>query len=171
MRPNVFIIMGVSATGKTTLGKALAEATEGSFFDGDDFHPESNREKMSSGQPLDDSDRKEWLERLADLSAERSSDTTPTFIACSALKKSYRDLLRSKCPELVFVFLHTHEKILRERIAERYATGDHFMPPSMLDSQLETLEPPENAIELDASKPIAELIAEFSATSSLNIVC
>lgn len=163
MNPKVFIIMGVSATGKSTLGNALATATGGRFFDGDDFHPESNRRKMSSAHPLDDTDRKQWLERLADLAEESSRKTGPTFIACSALKKSYREILRSKYPDLTFVFLTAHEKILRQRIAARHQSGDHFMPPSMLDSQLETLEPPEHALNLDVSKPVNELVAEFTA--------
>lgn len=162
MNPKVFIIMGVAATGKTTLGRALATATGGRFFDGDDFHPESNRRKMSSGHPLDDSDRKQWLERLSDLAAEFSANAGPTFIACSALRKSYRDILRSNCPDLSFIFLTTDESILRQRISDRYESGTHFMSPSMLDSQLETLEPPEHALELDVSKPISELVETFS---------
>ncbi len=161
MTPNVFILMGVSATGKTTLGHALANATGGSFFDGDDFHPESNRQKMSSGKSLNDDDRRPWLETLASLIAERASLPTPTFIACSALKKSYRQILRSQYPPLAFLFLTTDPEILRQRITERYEAGEHFMPPSLLKSQLDTLEEPEEALELDVSNPVDVLVATF----------
>ena len=161
MTPNVFILMGVSATGKTTLGHALASATGGTFFDGDDFHPESNRLKMASGKSLDDDDRRPWLEILANLVSERASLPTPTFIACSALKKSYRDILRSQYPPLAFLFLTTDPEILLQRITERYEAGEHFMPPSLLASQLDTLETPEHALELDVSNPVDELVEAF----------
>jgi len=153
--------MGVSATGKTTLGNALAEATGGSFFDGDDFHPESNRQKMAAGEPLTDSDRREWLGTLADLVAVRSGKPRPTFIACSALKESYRKILRSEKTDLIFLFLTAAPEALRQRITDRFESGDHFMPPSLLDSQLEALEPPEQALEMEVSKPISELVALF----------
>jgi len=159
--PTIFILMGVAATGKTTLGKALAEATAGSFYDGDDFHPESNRQKMAEGNSLTDSDRHEWLETLADLVADRAREPKPTFIACSALKKSYREILRSKHSDLAFLFLTVTRETLRQRITERYASGEHFMPPSLLASQLETLEPPDDALKLDVSKPISELVYRF----------
>jgi len=161
MMPNIFILMGVAATGKTTLGKALAEATNGSFIDGDDFHPESNRQKMTDGKPLTDSDRREWLETLADFIAGQAANPKPTFIACSALKESYRAILRSKYPHLKFIFLAADPDLLRQRITERYQSGEHFMPPSLLDSQLDTLEPPEEALKLDVSKPVSELVTIF----------
>jgi len=159
--PTIFILMGVSATGKTTLGNALADATGGRFFDGDDFHPDSNRQKMATGDPLTDSDRHEWLETLADLVAERARKPKPTFIACSALEKSYHEILRSKHSDLAFLFLTATPETLRQRITERYESGEHFMHPSLLDSQTETLEPPDHALELDVSKPIAELVYRF----------
>ncbi len=164
IQPNVFILMGVSATGKTTFGTALADVTGGTFFDGDDFHSEANRGKMSSGQALDDSDRQGWLETLADLVAERADLPFPSFIACSALKEKYREILRSKYPPLAFLFLTTDPEILRKRITERYESGQHFMPPSLLDSQLETLEKPDEALELDVSKPVSEMISRFLLT-------
>lgn len=157
----VFILMGVSATGKTTLGQALAQVTGGSFYDGDDYHPESNRRKMSSGQALNDDDRRPWLLTLAQLAAERAQHTTPTFIACSALRQSYRDLLSSQLPELQFLHLHTDPEILRQRIRERYESGQHFMPPSLLESQLETLEPPRDALGLDVSHPVEASVTSF----------
>jgi len=161
MKSDVFILMGVSATGKTSLGLALAEATGGTFFDGDDYHPESNRQKMASGQALNDDDRKPWLETLSELALARSSEPAPSFIACSALKASYRELLRSSLSSLQFVHLHTDPEILRERITARYEAGEHFMPPSLLDSQLETLEHPLDALLLDVSTPVEGLVQQF----------
>lgn len=160
--PVVYILMGVSATGKTTLGNALADATGGTFYDGDDYHPEENRLKMSRGEALNDDDRKPWLEILADLITERAKvKETPTFIACSALKKSYRDILRSGDPGLMFLHLHADPEILKKRIAERYEAGEHFMPPSLLDSQLETLEIPKDALPLNVSESPENLVTQF----------
>jgi len=159
--PNVFILMGVSATGKTTLGLALAEATKGNFFDGDDYHPQTNRNKMASGQALNDDDRRPWLETLAQLAADQSEHPTPSFIACSALKTSYRNQLRSQYSALQFLHLHTDPAILKRRITERYEAGDHFMPPSLLDSQLAILEPCSDALELDVSHSINHLVERF----------
>lgn len=161
MNPDIFIIMGVAAVGKTTLGKALAEATGGAFIDGDDFHSASNREKMSAGIALTDEDRKDWLEAIAQLIKGRAKDHTPTFIACSALKQFYRDILLAAHPSLVFLFLTADSETLHKRIATRYESGEHFMPPTLLESQLATLEPPADAFMLDSSKPISELISRI----------
>jgi len=158
MNSNIFILMGVAASGKTTLGKALAETTQGSFHDGDDFHSLANREKMAAGMALTDDDRKDWLEAIADLITERSDMPTPTFIACSALKETYRDILRAAHPALTFVFLKANPETLRQRITRRYESGEHFMPPSLLESQLQALEPPADALELDSTNPITELV-------------
>ncbi len=157
----VFILMGVSATGKTTLGNALAGATSGLFFDGDDYHPDSNRQKMASGVPLNDDDREPWLKTLAQLIADQAAKASPSFIACSALKRSYRQLLRSKYPELQFLHLYASPELLRQRITQRYETGEHFMPPELLDDQLATLEEPSDALPLDVSKSVEKLVAEF----------
>lgn len=157
-KPNILILMGVSGCGKTTLGRALAEATDGTFLDGDDVHSESNRRKMESGTALDDEDRREWLESIARFITHQKDGTKPVFIACSALKQSYREILRSADPEIIFLFLTTDPDILRQRITERHQSGGHFMPPSLLDSQLATLEIPADAMELDASEPVAELV-------------
>lgn len=161
MNPNIFILMGVAAVGKTTLGKALAKATGGKFFDGDDFHAASNREKMSAGIALTDADRKDWLEAIAQLISDHANDPTPTFIACSALKQSYRDILSAAHPSLAFLFLTTDPETLRQRLTTRHESGEHFMPPSLLDSQLATLEPPADALKFDSSKSISELVSAF----------
>lgn len=155
--------MGVAAVGKTTLGKSLADATGGLFFDGDDFQSTANREKMAAGMALTDEDRKNWLESIARLITDHSSDSTPTFIACSALKQSYRDILISAHPSLAFLFLTADPETLRQRITDRHESGEHFMPPSLLDSQLATLEPPADALELDSTKPISELVSALIA--------
>ncbi len=159
MNPNIFILMGVAAVGKTTLGKALAGATGGKFFDGDDFHSIRNREKMSAGIALTDTDRKDWLEAIAQLISTHANGPTPTFIACSALKQSYRDILRAAHPSLAFLFLTADPETLRQRLTARHESGEHFMPPSLLDSQLATLEPPADALQLDSSKSITELVS------------
>ncbi len=159
MNSNIFILMGVAAVGKTTLGKALAKATGGKFFDGDDFHSVSNREKMAASIALSDDDRKDWLEAIAQLIAAHANDPTPTFIACSALKQSYRNILRAAHPSLAFLFLTADPETLRQRLTARHESGEHFMPPSLLDSQLATLEPPADALELNSSTSISELVA------------
>ncbi len=159
MNPNIFILMGVAAVGKTTLGKALAEATQGSFYDGDDFHSTSNREKMAAGIALTDADRRDWLEAMARLITAHANGPAPTFIACSALKQSYRDILHAADPSLVFLFLTANPETLYQRLTARHESGEHFMPPSLLDSQLATLELPTDALELDSSKSISELVS------------
>ena len=162
MKPNIFILMGVAAVGKTTLGKALAEATQGSFYDGDDFHSVGNREKMTAGIPLTDADRNDWLQTIAQLIVTQANEPCPTFIACSALKQGYRDILHAAHPSLVFLFLTANPKTLYQRLTTRHESGEHFMPPSLLDSQLATLEPPADALELDSSKSILELVSLVS---------
>jgi len=159
MKPNIFILMGVAAVGKTTLGKALADATGGWFFDGDDFHSAGNREQMDAGIALTDADREDWLEAIAQLIRTQANEPCPTFIACSALKQSYRDILLAAHPSLTFLFLTADPETLRQRLTARHESGEHFMPPSLLDSQLATLEPPANALELDSSKSISEWVS------------
>lgn len=163
MKPNIFILMGVAAVGKTTLGKALANATGGLFFDGDDFHSAANREKMTAGVALTDADRKDWLEAIAQLISTHANDPTPTYIACSALKQSYRDILHVAHPSLAFLFLTADPETLYQRLTARHESGEHFMPPALLDSQLATLELPADALELDSSKSISELVSAVLA--------
>lgn len=158
MSSKIYILMGVSATGKTTLGNALAQTTGGKFYDGDDYHPESNRQKMSAGIALTDEDRQPWLEIIADLAAKRDQEDSPSFIACSALKESYRITLRSKVPDMNFLHLHTNPELLHQRIKERFEAGEHFMPPSLLKSQLDALELPDYALLCDVSKPLEEIV-------------
>jgi len=146
------VVMGVSGTGKTTVGLALAEALDVPFVEGDDLHPPANRAKMAAGIPLTDDDRAPWLERIA---AELDR---PVVVACSALKRSYRDTLRAAAPDLALVFLHGEATLLAGRIEGR--TG-HFMPSSLLQSQLATLEEPdpdEEAIPADVALRPDEIV-------------
>ena len=125
--------MGVSGTGKSTIGRALAETLSLPFVEGDDLHPESNIAKMAAGVPLTDADRAPWLDRIA---AELDR---PVVVTCSALKRAYRDRLRRAAPDLVLVYLHGAPELLASRMAQR---DGHFMPTTLLESQLATLEEP-----------------------------
>ena len=128
------VIMGVSGTGKTVLGAQVAQALDRRFVDADDLHSAANKAKMASGVPLNDADRRPWLDAVA-VEAAR---TPAPVIACSALKRTYRDLLRASAPDLVFVHLDGSREVIADHLARR----DHeFMSPDLLDSQLATLEP------------------------------
>ncbi|MEL7496469.1 MAG: gluconokinase [Planctomycetota bacterium] len=149
MQANLFkyVVMGVSGSGKTTIASMLANRIEGTFLDADEFHSETSRKKMASGQPLDDDDRAGWLERLSDeIKSHDVKRCGPLFLACSALKVKYRDVLRNGDPELKFIWLTGNREVLLERLKGR---EDHFMPPELLDSQLSTLEEPQNALVVD----------------------
>jgi gluconokinase len=133
-----FVIMGVSGCGKSSIGAALATAIGGKFIDGDDLHPEANVAKMASGRPLNDDDRAPWLMRVGQ--ALRGGQDGRIIIGCSALKRRYRDTIRSEAGQpVMFLYLSGSRQVLATRMAAR--TG-HFMPPSLLDSQLAALEPP-----------------------------
>jgi carbohydrate kinase (thermoresistant glucokinase family) len=137
--PRHLVVMGVSGTGKTTVGSALAHRLGRKFIEGDSFHPERNVAKMSAGEPLDDDDRRPWLETLNRLMASHEAGGGPTVLTCSALKRAYRDLLREDLPagSVYFVHLSAPREVLQARMESR----THFMPPSLLQSQLDTLEP------------------------------
>lgn len=127
------VVMGVSGSGKSVIGLALANALGADFIDADDLHPESSRSKMASGTPLTDEDRWPWLEKVGDQFSKDQS----LVIACSALKKIYRDRIRDHAPDARFVLLEVPELQLKARLEAR---TDHFMPPSLLKSQLDLLE-------------------------------
>lgn len=148
--------MGVSGSGKTTIGKRLSLVTGIPFFDADDWHPAANKEKMKAGLPLDDEDRKEWLVQLNKLAIEQTHHKG-AIIACSALKKKYRLQLEENIQSPVhWVLLEgTYELIL----ARMRARKDHFMPPTLLANQFATLEKPEHALILDISND-PELLVE-----------
>lgn len=150
------VIMGVSGSGKSTVGRLLAEKMGADFFDADDFHPESNKKKMSAGEPLTDEDRAGWLGRLSAMLKNQRELKRKTVLACSALKHSYRDTLRQGDQTILWVYLKGSEQLIRERLKAR--TG-HFMNPLLLSSQFATLEEPEDALICDIGD-IPELIVE-----------
>jgi gluconokinase len=137
--PRHLVVMGVSGTGKTTVGSALAHRLGRTFIEGDGFHPERNVAKMSAGEPLNDDDRRPWLQTLNKLMGAHETEGRPTVLTCSALKRAYRDLLREDLPagSVYFVHLGAPREVLQARMESR----THFMPPSLLQSQLDTLEP------------------------------
>ena len=159
--------MGVSGSGKTTLGRALAARLGVPFVEGDDLHPQSNVRKMAAGQPLDDADRQPFLENVAkQLIAHGDSGVV---ISCSALKRSYRDLLRARAGEISFVLPQVGREELLRRLAAR---PGHFMPASLLDSQLATLEPPgpdEHGIAIEGSFNVSQQIEQV--LTSMTVPC
>lgn len=151
----VLIIGGVSGAGKTTVGKALAERLNWRFIEGDDFHPNTNVAKMRRGEPLNDSDREPWLHRLRDEIKACLDKGVRAILACSALKESYRALLRVDPERVHFVFLMGNYEILRKRITQRH---NHFMAPDLLASQLETLDLPDYGLVVDVNQPLASIV-------------
>ncbi len=139
MQPPLVVVMGVSGSGKCTIGRQLANALELPFLEGDDVHSPENVERMRSGQALNDEQRREWLASLSERLACACRDGRGLVVSCSALKRSYRDVLRRGAPGLRLVHLRAERGLLAERSASRQG---HYMPVSLLDSQFATLEPP-----------------------------
>jgi gluconokinase len=152
----VIVLMGVSGSGKTTVGVPLAQALGGEFVEGDDYHPPANVAKMRQGIPLDDADRRPWLETLAGEIGRWLAAGRTVVLACSALKRSYRAILRDGRPGVRFVHLKGSAPLIRARLAGRRG---HYMPASLLDSQLAALEEPEGAIVVAVDRPPAEIVA------------
>lgn len=147
------VVMGVSGSGKTTLGRALAARLGWAFFDADDFHPPGNVAKMRAGVPLTDADRAPWLARLHALLAERLAAGEPLVLACSALKASYRAALAEGLTgRLRFVYLSGEPGLIARRLRARRG---HYMPAALLESQFAALEPPQDALVVDAAAPTA----------------
>lgn len=156
------VVMGVSSTGKTTIGRAVADRIGGVFVEGDDYHPRANIEKMASGVPLDDDDRRPWLAALAQRIREIDAEGAVSVTACSALRRLYRDWLREGHEDLFFLHLHADYDVLLERMQKR----EHFMPPALLQSQfdtLEMLEDDERGAVIDDSQSREEVIEDSSA--------
>lgn len=152
------ILMGVSGSGKTSVGQSLSEQLGWPFYDGDDFHSPENVSKMSEGIPLKDVDRTIWLETLSKLISEKLHAEEYLILACSALKEKHRQQLRSGNEGLVFVFLKGDFDLIWSRMETR---NDHYMKPGMLESQFENLEPPENALNIEINRPLPDIVQEI----------
>ncbi len=150
------VVMGVAGSGKTELGLALAKLLSLVYVEGDDFHPMANIEKMESGKPLTDTDRWDWLARLVAECSQHNKAQRQYVLTCSALKKSYRDYLRAGLPGVTFVFLEASIGVIESRVSNR---KDHFMPVSLVHSQLATLERP--VAEADVITVSADLSFEM----------
>ena len=159
------ILMGVSGCGKSSVGKALEAKLGWKFYDGDDFHPQANIDKMASGIPLNDDDRMPWLKNLHDLVFEQNQLGKSVIVACSALKKSYRDILRDQNPGLIFVHLDGDFDLILKRMQVR---ENHYMRAEMLKSQFDTLEIPQNAIRIRIDRSVEDIVKEI--IDSLNVV-
>lgn len=171
-RALVVVVMGVSATGKTSVAQLLAEQLGFDFVEGDEHHPAANIAKMTHGIALTDEDRRPWLQTLADLVRRRGETGDSVVLTCSALRRSYRDVLRSGVPDdrVFFVHLHADPDVLTGRMQQR---TKHFMPTSLLDSQLATLEPlgdDELGSVIDVEPPLEVVVAAALAavTSALD---
>jgi gluconokinase len=157
---NVIVVMGVSGAGKTLVGRALAAALGWPFHEGDDYHSPENIEKMSHGIALDDADRAPWLDAIHALIIQIVSSGATGVIACSALKDVYRTRLASGATAgaVRFVFLDVPRSVLEERVRARKG---HFVPPELLPSQLATLEVPRNALRVDGTLPVTEIVRQI----------
>lgn len=154
----IILVMGVAGSGKTTIGRLLADTLGWSFADADDFHPPENIAKMAAGHPLDDRDRAPWLAALRAHLDHCLARGENTVVTCSALKQRYRDALIADPVKIRLVYLHGTRDLLLSRLAARHG---HFMGPTMLDSQLATLEPPANALQVDVTPPPEVIVAEI----------
>ncbi len=152
----IVILMGVSGSGKTTVGRMLASALGWDFRDGDDLHPAANRDKMNSGVALTDDDRRPWLAAIRAMIDEYLSRGQNVVVACSALKRSYREMLAADPARVRFVWLDGSRELIARRISAR---RDHFMSAELLASQFADLEEPADAPRIDVAAPPAEIIA------------
>jgi len=157
MSPQLIVIMGVSGSGKTTAGKLLAEKTGWHFLDADDFHSVRNIEKMRAGIPLTDEDRWPWLQRLNRF-VKNELQQHSVILACSALKQAYRErLCESVSQPCRFVLLTGDHQIILERMESR----QHYMAPALLQSQFDILEVPQNALVVDITQPVADIVSDI----------
>lgn len=156
--PSVIVVMGVSGSGKSTIGQQLAERLRWSFFDGDDFHPPENIAKMSQGIPLDDDDRRPWLQAMHAKLADLLAQGTPTVLAASLLRQRYRDLVLSGLRDVRLVYLKADPRLIDERLQQRQG---HFFKPQLLASQLQILEEPADAVVISVDAPSASIVAQL----------
>ena len=156
--PLVLIFMGVTGSGKTMVAKLFAKKTGATFYEGDDFHPPENIVKMSAGIPLADADRKKWLQALRKIIVRALTKQELSVLTCSALKAKYRNQLAAEDSRVKFVHLTGPPDLIAERLKNRHG---HFMPPSLLASQLAILEPPAEALVFSCEKSPPEIVAEL----------
>ena len=161
----VVIVMGVSGSGKSTVGELLARQLGWEFRDGDGFHPPANVAKMRAGQPLNDEDRRPWLGAVAAYMRATQSAGSHAVIACSALKELHRSWLLKGEPWVRFFHLHGPKELIAERMKNR---AGHFMPVTLLESQFATLEPPADVTRLDIAKTPVELVDEMVRTLKMS---
>jgi carbohydrate kinase (thermoresistant glucokinase family) len=157
----IVVVMGVSGSGKSTIGELVAEALSVPFIDADSLHPLANVEKMAAGQPLTDEDRWPWLAKVGQVLA--AADATGAVVACSALKRVYRDAIRSEAPRALFLHLSGSKELLASRLGRR---SGHFMPATLLDSQLQTLEPlaaDESGVVVDVAPDVMTIVSDAVA--------
>lgn len=162
----IVVLMGVSGSGKTTIGTLLAERTGSVFADADDYHPLANKQKMAGGQPLNDQDREPWLEELNRLMKSWFESGKSGVLACSALKESYRETLQAGMPSgaVSFVVLDGSKELLAARLSER---KHEFMSAKLLESQLATLEMPHDALRIVNDRPPEEIVGQIVAQLSV----
>jgi len=155
----IVVLMGVSGSGKSTVGKILADQLGWTFVEADDYHPRANVEKMRGGTPLDDADRRPWLAALRERIAQACRSGEDVVLACSALKHRYQDYLEQDDPPCVrYVYLEGSPELIQQRLAARKG---HFMNPALLGSQFAALEPPADAVRVDITPPPEEIAAEI----------
>ncbi len=158
MKPQCYIIMGVAGCGKTEVGRLLSQSLRWDFYDADDFHPHENILKMANGIPLDDADRAPWLATLHDLISASLQKKQPCVLACSALKQRYRHRLLEGNHTVQLVYLKGSYDLIWSRLTAR---PNHFMKPQMLQSQFEALEEPVDALTIDISLSVDEIVREI----------
>ena len=167
----LLVVMGVSGCGKSTFSQAIGDALGLQAADGDDFHAPASVAKMQAGVALDDDDRWPWLDRIADFLSAGLGGESGRVVACSALKRAYRDRIRSTLPAVRFVFLDGDAELIKSRMSQR--TG-HFMPPGLLDDQLRTLQRPTpdetDVINVSLAQPIAKMVAQAASALQRQLV-
>lgn len=152
------VLMGVSGCGKTRIGEALSQTIGWPFYDGDDYHPQANIDKMSQGIPLNDDDRQPWLEDLHEIIREHLERGVDVIVSCSALKAKYRETLKGDLQNVRFVHLAGSMELIYERLQHR---NGHFMKAEMLNSQFADLEPPQEALSISIDQPVDGVVAEI----------
>lgn len=162
----IVLLMGASGAGKTAVGERLANRLGWAFLDADDLHPPENLRKMKAGVPLTDDDRLPWLRKVREAMGAQARSGGSALVACSALKRCYRTLLLKGLDDVRLVYLRASRSVLEHRLRERHG---HFFDPELLDSQLETLEEPAEALVVDADEDVENVVESIAAALGLSI--